>query len=104
MLTSKQRAQLRGLANGFDPVLYIGKGGVTDTVIQEAEQLLTARELIKGAVLENAPQSAKETAQAVARQTGADVVQVVGRKMILYRQSEDKDKRSYSLLLKRGGL
>ena len=88
MLTSKQRAYLRGLANGLDPILHMGKGGLSDAMIRQADDALTARELLKGKALETAPISAIETAQAIAEAVGAEVVQVVGRTFVLYRRNE----------------
>ena len=88
MLTSKQRAYLRGLANGLDPILRMGKGGLSDAMIRQADDALTARELLKGKALETAPISAIETAQAIAEAVGAEVVQVVGRTFVLYRRNE----------------
>ena len=88
MLTSKQRAYLSGLANGLDPILHMGKGGLSDAMIRQADDALTARELLKGKALETAPISAIETAQAIAEAVGAEVVQVVGRTFVLYRRNE----------------
>ena len=88
MLTSKQRAYLRGLANGLDPILHMGKGGLSDAMIRQADDALTARELLKGKALETAPISAIETAQAIAEAVGAEVVQVVGRTFVLYRRND----------------
>ena len=88
MLTSKQRAELRGLANNLDTTLIVGKDGVTDAVIAEAENLLTARELIKGKVLETALMSAREVSDAICEAAGADGVSCVGYKFVIYRFSE----------------
>lgn len=88
MLTSKQRAFLRGLANSYDPILHAGKGGVSDAMLTQADGALTARELIKGRVLETAPASVRETAEEIAAGVGAEVVQVVGRTFLLYRRNE----------------
>lgn len=88
MLTSKQRAELRARANGLDTTLIVGKEGVTDTVIAEAENQLTARELIKGKVLEAAMLTPREVSDAICEATGADGVAVVGTKFVLYRFSE----------------
>ena len=92
MLTSKQRAYLRGLANGLEPILHMGKGGLSDAMIQQADDALTAREIIKGKALETAPVSARETAEAIAEAVGAEVVQVVGRTFVLYRRNEKEPK------------
>lgn len=88
MLTSKQRAYLRGLANGLEPILHAGKGGVSETMIRQADDALTARELIKGKVLETAPETARQVAESIAARVGAQVVQVVGRTFVLFRQKE----------------
>ena len=88
MLTSKERAELRSLTNGLDTTLMVGKEGVTDAVIQEAENLLTARELIKGKVLETALMSAREASDAICEATGADGVSCVGNKFVIYRFSQ----------------
>ena len=88
MLTSKQRAELRAQANNLDTTLIVGKDGVTDAIIAEAENLLTARELIKGKVLETALMSAREVSDAICEATGADGVSCVGYKFVIYRFSE----------------
>lgn len=88
MLTSKERAELRAKANGLDTTLMVGKGGVTEAVIAEAENLLTARELVKGKVLEGAFMTAREVCDAICEATGADGVGVIGTKFVIYRFSE----------------
>ena len=88
MLTSKERAELRAKANGLDTTLMVGKSGVTDAVIAEAENLLTARELVKGKVLEGALLSPREVSDAICEATGADGVAVIGTKFVIYRFSE----------------
>lgn len=94
-LTSKQRAQLRGLANNIDTILHIGKDGIGDNLIRQADDALEAREIIKGKVLENSMLSAREGAEELARATRSQVVQVIGTKFVLYREthSKEKDKR-----------
>lgn len=92
MLTSKQRAYLRGMANSYDTILIVGKGGLTDTVIKQAQDALKARELFKGKVLESCELSSREAADALAEATNSDVVQVIGSKFILYRPNPDKKK------------
>ncbi len=89
MLTSKQRAQLRGIANGYETIVQIGKGGINDQIIKQIDDALTARELIKLRVLETAPVSSREAADDTAQKVGADVVQVIGTRFILYRESKD---------------
>ena len=88
MLTSKERANLRAQANTLDTTLIVGKSGVSDTVIAEAENLLTARELVKGKVLEGALMSAREVCDAICEATGAEGVGVIGTKFIIWRFSE----------------
>lgn len=94
-LTSKQRAQLRSLANEIDTIIHIGKDGIGDNLIKQANDALEARELIKGRVLENSLLSAREGAEALAQATRSEVVQVIGTKFVLYREthSKEKDKR-----------
>lgn len=94
-LTSKQRAQLRSMANDLDTIVHIGKDGITDNVAKQANDALEARELIKGRVLENSPLSPREGAEELARATRSQVVQVIGTKFVLYREthSRPKDKR-----------
>ena len=88
MLTSKERADLRAQANTIDTTLIVGKDGVTENVIAEAERLLTARELVKGKVLETALMSAREVSDEICEATGADGVSCVGYKFVIYRFSE----------------
>ncbi|WP_297721008.1 ribosome assembly RNA-binding protein YhbY [Intestinimonas sp.] len=99
-LTSKQRAQLRGLANSIDTILHVGKDGLGDNLIKQADDALEARELIKGKVLENSMLSAREAAEALAQATRSEVVQVIGTKFVLYRQSHNKDKKDRIVLVK----
>lgn len=98
-LTSKQRAQLRGLANHLDTILMVGKEGIGDNLIKQADGALEARELIKGKVLETAPMSPREVAEALAPVTRSEVVQVIGTKFVLYRQSHKKDKTDKIVLV-----
>ena len=88
MLTSKERAELRAQANTLETTLIVGKSGVTDTVIGEAENQLTARALVKGKVLEGALMSPREVSDAICEATGADGVAVIGTKFVIYRFSE----------------
>ena len=87
MITSKQRAYLRGLANSLPAIMQIGKGGITDNLVTTVSDALEARELIKLTVLENAMESPREVADALSEATKSDVVGVIGRKIILYRES-----------------
>jgi len=88
MLTSKERAELRGQANSLETTLMVGKDGVTEAVIAEADNQLTARELVKGKVLENAMLTPREVCDALCEATGADGVSVIGTKFVIYRFSE----------------
>ena len=88
MLTSKERAALRAQANTLETTLMVGKDGVTDAVIAEADNQLTARELVKGKVLENAMLTPREVCDAICEETGADGVAVIGTKFVIYRFSE----------------
>ena len=100
MLTSKERADLRAQSNALDTTLMVGKGGVTESVIAEAENQLTARELVKGKVLEGALMSPREVSDALCEATGADGVAVIGTKFVLYRPSHKKDKKDKIVLPK----
>lgn len=99
-LTSKQRAQLRGLANGIDTILHVGKDGIGDNLVKQADDALEARELIKGKVLENSMLTSREAAEELAKATRSDVVQVIGTKFVLYRPSHKKDKTDKIVLVK----
>jgi len=88
MLTSKERSELRAQANAIDTTLIVGKDGVTENVVAEADRLLTARELVKGKVLETALMSAREVSDEICEATGADGVSCVGSKFVIYRFSE----------------
>ena len=90
MLTSKQRAYLRSLANSVDTILMVGKGGLSEQIYKTADEALTARELIKGKVLETCELSVREVADIIAGEINADVVQVIGTKFVLYRKNEDE--------------
>ncbi len=92
MITSKQRAYLRGLANSIPAIMQIGKGGVGENLIKTVSDALEARELIKLTVLENSMATPKEIANELAEATGSDVVGVVGKKIILYRESVNNKK------------
>lgn len=92
MLTSKQRAQLRALASNEPTIMQIGKSGITDTLIATVSDALEARELIKLRVLENCEYTVREAAEELAAATAAEVVSVIGRCLILYRESENKKK------------
>ena len=87
MLTSKQRAYLRGLANSAETILQVGKEGISENLIKQVDDALTARELIKGKVLETAPGFAGAIAAQLAEATGSEVVQVIGMRFILFRRN-----------------
>ena len=88
MLTSKERAELRAQANTIETTLMVGKDGVTENVAAEADRLLTARELVKGKVLESALMTAREASDEICAATGAEGVSCVGSKFVIYRFSE----------------
>ncbi len=88
-MTGKERAALRAVANGIDPIQQIGHNGVTDEVVRNVDLALKARELIKLTVLETSPQSAREAAEKLSSLTAADVIQVIGRRLVLYRYNPE---------------
>ena len=98
-LTSKQRAQLRGIANSIDTILIVGKDGIGENLIKQANDALEAREIIKGRVLENSMLSPREAAEALAPLTRSEVVQVICTKFVLYRMSHDKNKKDKIVLV-----
>ena len=100
-LTSKQRAQLRGLANTIDTILQVGKDGIGENLVQQVHEALEARELIKGRVLENNIEYDARTAAAeLAKATRSEVVQVIGSKFVLYRESHSKPREKRIQLVK----
>ena len=92
MLTSKQRAALRAAANTLDPVFQVGKGEIDEMLIKSTADCLAARELIKMKVLETSMYNAKEAAAILAEATGADVVQVIGSKFVLFLKKKKESK------------
>ena len=88
MLTSKQRAFLRGMANGMDAIFQVGKNGVTPELRDRVFNALEARELVKISVLDNNMLGAREAAEMLASRTGAEVVQVIGNKFVLYKAAK----------------
>lgn len=100
-LTSKQRAQLRSLANGIDPIVIVGKDGLGDNLIAQVNDALEARELVKGRVLETSPLTAREACEQLSKLTRSEPVQVIGSKFVLYRQSHRKDKKDKIVLVKK---
>ena len=99
-LTSKQRAQLRGLANGIDTIVQVGKDGIGENLVKQVNDALEARELVKGRVLENSMLTPREVAEELAVKARAEVVQVIGTKFVLYRQSHRKDLKDPIVLVK----
>lgn len=92
MLTSKQRAYLRSLANTIDTIVMVGKGGMSEQIIKQAADALKAREIIKGKVLESCELSVREAAEMIAEQTKSEVVQVIGTKFVLYKRNNKDPK------------
>lgn len=91
-MTSKQRAYLKGLAMTMDPIFQIGKSSLTPEVIEAVREAIDARELIKISVLKNCMDDPREIAQMLAERTRSQVVQVIGKKIVLYKESKDKKK------------
>ena len=101
-LTSKQRAQLRGLANGIETILQVGKDGIGENLVKQADDALEARELIKGRVLDNNIEyDVRTAAEALAKATRSEVVQVIGTRFVLYRESHSKPKEKRIQLVKK---
>ena len=94
MMTGAERAELRKAANTLRPIFQIGKENVGDNLIESVDAALKKRELIKLSVLETCALSAREAAEAIAARTGADIVQCIGRKFVLYRKKPDEDGES----------
>ncbi len=90
MITTKQRAILRGMATSIQPIIQVGKGGLNENLIKTVSDALEARELIKLTVLENSEETPASAAHALAEAVGADVVAVIGKKVVLYRESSTK--------------
>ena len=90
MITTKQRAKLRGMANGMDTILQVGKSGIVEETVNQTDEALTARELIKMRVLETCPITSREAAQELAAKTNADIVQVIGSRFVLFRRNPKK--------------
>ena len=88
-MTGKQRASLRTMANTIETILYIGKEGITDHTVKECYDALEARELIKGCVQQGAPISAREALTELCSKTGAEPIQQIGRRFVMYRPSRE---------------
>ena len=100
-LTSKQRSQLRSLANSIDTIIHIGKDGISENLIKQADDALEARELIKGKVLDNNIEyDARLAAEELAKATRSEVVRVIGTKFVLYRETHSKPKEKRIQLVK----
>ena len=99
-LTGKQRAQLRAMANTLEPVVHMGKDGIGDNLVNQANDALESRELIKCRVLENCDLTAREACDELSRLTRSEPVQVIGTKFVLYRESHRKDKKDKIVLVK----
>ena len=99
MITGRQRSELKKMAQELRPLVMIGKDGLTPTVIAAIDDCLEAHELVKVQLQDGAVLDPKETANVVAEELGADFVQAIGRKFILYRRSSDPDKRKISTQL-----
>ena len=100
-LTGKQRAQLRAMANELEPIVHIGKDGIGENLIKQADDALEAREIIKGKVLDNNIEyDARIAAEELAKATRSEVVQVIGTKFVLYRETHAKPKEKRIALVK----
>ena len=92
-MTTKQRAYLKGLAMNLDPIFQIGKNSMTPEVTKAIQEALDARELIKISVLQNCMDDPKEIARVLAERTGSQVVQVIGKKIVLYKEGKKEKKK-----------
>ena len=97
MLSSKQRAYLRGLANKENAIFQIGKGGLTDEILKELDIVLEKRELIKITVLETAFMTTRGACEAICEEIGAEPVQCIGNQVVIYRMARAKDNRKIEL-------
>ena len=100
-LTSSERAYLRSQANGIQPIFQLGKGGINDNFINQIDEALEARELIKISLLETCELSVKEAAEHICAHTGAQSVQMIGRKIVFFRQASEKEKRKIKLSIQK---
>ena len=92
MITSKQRSYLRSLANTIDPIFQVGKGGISESMVQQVKDALEARELVKITVLKNSMLDTREACEEMAERTGAEPVQVIGNRFVLYKRSKENQK------------
>ena len=91
-MTTKERAYLRRMANGMEPILHVGKDGISEQLVKQASDALEARELIKGTVLQNAPLKAKEACKVLCQLVHAEGVQVIGNRFVIYRKAKKNSK------------
>ncbi len=96
-MTTKQRAYLKGLAMNLDPIFQIGKSSLTPELTQAVLEALDARELIKVSVLKNCLDDSRDLARTLAQRTRSEVVQVIGKKIILYKEPKDEKKKKITL-------
>jgi RNA-binding protein len=89
MLTGKQKRYLRSLAHHLDPIFQIGKGGMNDHLVRHIEEAIESRELIKVSILNNSLEDAREIAPELAQRSGSELVQVIGKTIVLYKESKD---------------
>ena len=92
MLTGKQKRYLRSLGSVLEPVVHVGKAGVDDAVVRSVAEVLMARELVKVRTLRNCPQEPQEVLALLAGETGAHLVQTIGRNGLLYKRNSEKPK------------
>ena len=92
-MTGKERAKLRALANSYETILYVGKNGIGDDLVKQADDALTAREMIKGKVHETCELNAREVCTELCERLNAEPIQVIGTKFVMYRQNPDPKKR-----------
>lgn len=92
-MTGKERSELRSQAHALDPIVHIGKEGITENVIRQTDEALTARELIKATVQQNAPLNADEASRELCAKTGAEPISVTGRRFVIYRYSPKKHEK-----------
>ncbi len=90
MLTGKNRSYLRGEANPLDPIVHVGKDGITESVIEQLDEALEDHELLKVRILESTGRTTRSAAEELATATGSDVVQVIGGIAVLFRQREEE--------------
>ena len=100
MINSRQRAQLRGMANQLDVIVHVGKGGISDNLVTQVNDALEARELIKGKVLDNSLLTAREVCDELCKLCRAEPVQTIGSKFVLYRESRTMDREKRIKLVK----